>query len=198
MYLLEAFLKCYFRKRGCFRAIRFIYLVYPRWIKIRSNVDVLSGFRLRAKVVEVDSSLVLMQYLNDLQKEWLYRGSTRLEPVYRFVVSVSMAKHPRELQDFFFIANVPFWVQHFLFSVVIVTYEVICGCVSERLCVWWLVLCMKSQGEKFHPISHLVFRCNTMNTMSLLFVVGTKTYLKSMGIKLHNLVNTISKEGKPG
>ncbi|XP_071831065.1 histone-lysine N-methyltransferase SETDB1-B-like isoform X2 [Apostichopus japonicus] len=58
-------------------------------VRVIAGIEVKTEFQgkwLKAKVMEVDSSLVLMQYTNDAQKEWLYRGSTRLEPVYRFVM----------------------------------------------------------------------------------------------------------------
>ncbi|XP_065224566.1 histone-lysine N-methyltransferase eggless isoform X2 [Planococcus citri] len=36
-----------------------------------------------ARVLEVDASLVKMQFMNDTHTEWIYRGSTRLEPLYK-------------------------------------------------------------------------------------------------------------------
>ncbi|KAJ8024057.1 Histone-lysine N-methyltransferase SETDB1 [Holothuria leucospilota] len=73
-------------------------------VRVVSGSEVKTEFQgkwLRARVVEVDSSLVLMQYTNDLQKEWLYRGSTRLEPVYRFVMMhrYGQGVTPRQVQQ---------------------------------------------------------------------------------------------------
>ena len=39
-----------------------------------------------AKVEEVDASLVLMYFPDDRRSEWIYRGSTRLEPLYTALV----------------------------------------------------------------------------------------------------------------
>ena len=40
-----------------------------------------------AKVTEVDASLVKMYFEYDHRVEWIYRGSTRLEPLYTELVS---------------------------------------------------------------------------------------------------------------
>ena len=43
-----------------------------------------------AKVDEVDASLVLMFFPYDKRSEWIYRGSTRLEPLYTALVSFTV------------------------------------------------------------------------------------------------------------
>ncbi len=43
--------------------------------------------RWTAKVQEVDASLVKMFFEADKRVEWIYRGSTRLEPLYAELVS---------------------------------------------------------------------------------------------------------------
>lgn len=45
--------------------------------------------RWTAKVEEVDSSLAKMFFLADKRIEWIYRGSTRLEPLFTALVSIS-------------------------------------------------------------------------------------------------------------
>lgn len=45
--------------------------------------------RWTAKVEEVDSSLAKMFFLADKRIEWIYRGSTRLEPLFTALVSTS-------------------------------------------------------------------------------------------------------------
>jgi hypothetical protein len=40
-----------------------------------------------AKVMEVDASLVKMYFQADKRTEWIYRGSTRLEPLFKALVS---------------------------------------------------------------------------------------------------------------
>ena len=40
-----------------------------------------------ARVEEVDASLVSMYFSADQRSEWIYRGSTRLEPLYTALVS---------------------------------------------------------------------------------------------------------------
>jgi len=39
-------------------------------------------------VVQVDASLVQMFFESDQRSEWIYRGSTRLEPLFTELVSV--------------------------------------------------------------------------------------------------------------
>ena len=41
-----------------------------------------TGMWVNARVVEIDCSLVHLVFLNDKHSEWLYRGSTRLYPMY--------------------------------------------------------------------------------------------------------------------
>lgn len=41
-----------------------------------------------AKVMEVDASLALMYFPSDKRSEWIYRGSTRLEPLYTALVRI--------------------------------------------------------------------------------------------------------------
>lgn len=45
--------------------------------------------RWTAKVEEVDSSLAKMFFLADKRIEWIYRGSTRLEPLFTALVGIS-------------------------------------------------------------------------------------------------------------
>ena len=40
----------------------------------------------KAKVIEVDASLVKMYFEADHRVEWIYRGSTRLEPLFKELV----------------------------------------------------------------------------------------------------------------
>ena len=46
--------------------------------------------RYPARVTEVDASLVRMFFDSDQRAEWIYRGSTRLEPLFTELVSVVM------------------------------------------------------------------------------------------------------------
>lgn len=46
--------------------------------------------RYPARVTEVDASLVQMFFESDKRSEWIYRGSTRLEPLYTELVSTIM------------------------------------------------------------------------------------------------------------
>ena len=52
-----------------------------------------------ARVDEVDGSLVKMFFESDARVEWIYRGSTRLEPLYKgrrvFVLVVHLDYHAK-------------------------------------------------------------------------------------------------------
>lgn len=47
----------------------------------------------KGKVMEVDGSLAKMFYLNMERQEWIYRGSSRLKPLYR---EIQAAKYRME------------------------------------------------------------------------------------------------------
>lgn len=59
-----------------------IMLVYP---------EVCLCCRYPARVKNVDASLVQMYFDADKRVEWIYRGSTRLEPLYTELVCIQMA-----------------------------------------------------------------------------------------------------------
>ncbi|XP_022104789.1 histone-lysine N-methyltransferase SETDB1-like isoform X2 [Acanthaster planci] len=63
-------------------------LYRDNWVKTEWN-----GVWWRAKVAEVDCSLVNMNFPNDGRNEWIYRGSPRLEPLHR---ELETAKYLRE------------------------------------------------------------------------------------------------------
>ena len=50
-------------------------------------------FRYPARVTEVDASLVQLFFESDKRTEWIYRGSTRLEPLFTELVSLSLVIH---------------------------------------------------------------------------------------------------------
>ena len=52
----------------------------------------LTGKWLPARVVEVDASLVKMVFESERHCEWIYRGSTRLAPMYAELVPVQPRK----------------------------------------------------------------------------------------------------------
>ncbi|XP_048584500.1 uncharacterized protein LOC5506681 isoform X2 [Nematostella vectensis] len=64
-------------------------LTTGHWVKTEWR-----GKWLKAKVMEIDCSLVKMLFQVDNRTEWIYRGSTRLEPLYKALVdgSISSAK----------------------------------------------------------------------------------------------------------
>jgi len=47
-------------------------------------------YRYPARVTDVDASLVHMFFESDKRSEWIYRGSTRLEPLFTELVSVTV------------------------------------------------------------------------------------------------------------
>ncbi len=49
-------------------------------------------FRWIARVADVDASLVKMYFDADQRVEWIYRGSTRLEPLYTELVCFTRKK----------------------------------------------------------------------------------------------------------
>ena len=54
-----------------------------------------------ARVEEVDASLVKMFFESDDRVEWIYRGSTRLEPLYTELVSErSLVQRGEEMKSF--------------------------------------------------------------------------------------------------
>ncbi|XP_022793784.1 uncharacterized protein LOC111332656 [Stylophora pistillata] len=63
-----------------------------QWVKTEWR-----GQWLKAKVMQLDSSLVKMLFQIDNRSEWLYRGSTRLEPLYSALVDgkISTARKKR-------------------------------------------------------------------------------------------------------
>lgn len=62
--------------------------------KILFNFNAWIGKWLYAKVVDVDASLVQMQFEGQNRYEWIYRGSTRLGPLFKEKQSNGTAAAP--------------------------------------------------------------------------------------------------------
>jgi hypothetical protein len=65
-------------------------------LRVTARVCVFSANWLPAKVMEVDGSLVNMLFMLDGRTEWIYRGSLRLEPLFK---EFDVAKRRKETGD---------------------------------------------------------------------------------------------------